>query len=239
MSQPYQIRLVINANQEGHTASWIESDGQESEAFALELPITEESASELRWYLETYFQQATDTKNEMLTSDLLAMTEMNRGHLDAAEAWYTRSRELALQSNDDHQFALVAHNLGLLYQTRAEQATDEVAARTYLRQAKELVKESLEGAIKFKDNVRMAASYYQLGEPDEAEMNVQHSVSINESLNLPDVYKDYLQLANIARARGDLEAAERWQAKYEAKLAEVQRLRRGESTIEEDGNNSE
>ena len=189
----------------------------------------------------TFFQQAANTRGEMQTSDLLATNERRRGHFDAAEAWYMRSRELALQSNDQYHLSIVAQNLGLLYQNRAEQATDENTKRIYLRKAAELVKESLEGAIKFNDTVGAAASYFQLGvlhwmlgEIDQAETNVQHSLSINETLNLPNVYKDYAQLAEIARARGDIEAAARWQAKYEAKWAEVQRLRRGENASGKD-----
>jgi tetratricopeptide (TPR) repeat protein len=193
----------------------------------------------------TFFQQAADIENEMRTSNLLAVTEGEFGRLDAADAWYTRSRELALQLNDQYFFASVAHNLSILYKNRAEQSTDEIISRTFLRKAAGLAKESLEGVIKFNDKVSMARSYRQLsiihlmlGELGEAERNVQHSLSINESLNLPNVYRDYWQLAKIARDRGDLEAAARWQAKGDAKWAEVQRLHRGESASDPDANDS-
>jgi hypothetical protein len=67
-----------------------------------------------------------------------------------------------------------------------------------------------------------------LGELGQAEKYLLQALQIHESLNLPDVHKDYNNLADIARDRGDTEAAARWQAKYEAKEAELERLRRGE-----------
>ena len=42
------------------------------------------------------------------------------------------------------------------------------------------------------------------------------------------MYKVYANLANMAHDRGDAEAAAHWQAKPEAKIAELERLRRGE-----------
>jgi len=69
-----------------------------------------------------------------------------------------------------------------------------------------------------------------LGELDAAEENAQQALQIRESLNLPDVWKDYNNLADIARDRGDEEAAVEWEAKRDAKRAELERLARGEGT---------
>ena len=52
-------------------------------------------------------------------------------------------------------------------------------------------------------------------------------LAIHEDLDLPDVYKVYGSLAEIARARGDEAAAAKWQAKRDAKVAELKRLRGG------------
>jgi hypothetical protein len=52
--QPYQLRLVVNRNDDGYTASWIAADDQETELFPLILPLTEDDAERLRWYLETH-----------------------------------------------------------------------------------------------------------------------------------------------------------------------------------------
>ncbi|MFO1428853.1 MAG: tetratricopeptide repeat protein [Candidatus Competibacteraceae bacterium] len=183
------------------------------------------------------FQRADDLGSEMRTCDLLATAERNRGQLDAAEAWYRRSRELAERLQDKTHLATVAQNLSILYQTRAEQ-TDDPARRTdLLRQAVASVQQSLSGWLEQKNQVNTAASYLQLGilhrllgELEQAEQYALQGLQIHESLDLPDVYKDYYNLAIIARDRGDSEAAARWQAKYDAKLAELERRRRGDGS---------
>jgi len=180
------------------------------------------------------FQRASDVGSEMRTCDLLASAERLRGQLEAAEAWYARSRELALQLHDRAQLATTAHNVGILFQTRAEQATDDAARAAFLRQAIGSVQESLRIKMELQDQVGAAASYFQLGvlywmagDLDQAEEHARQGLQVSESLNLPDVYKDYGNLAEIARARGNGEAAARWQAKCDTKMAEVERLRRG------------
>ena len=72
----------------------------------------------------TFFQQAGDQIGEMHTCDLLGSAERQREHFDAAEAWYARSREMARNLNDQAQLAVIAQNVGILYQTRAEQSQD-------------------------------------------------------------------------------------------------------------------
>jgi len=184
------------------------------------------------------FQRAVDPGSEMRTCDLLATAERGRGHLDAAGAWYARSRELAERLNDRAQLAIVAQNVGILYQTRAEVAAAEgspEARAAWLRRAVASVEESLAIDLEMQDQVGAASSYSQLGilhrmlgDLDQAEGHLRQAVRIYEAHNLPDVYKIYGNFALIARARGDAAAAARWQAKREAKVAELQRLRRGE-----------
>lgn len=55
MDDAYPIRLVVQRQDSAYRARWVEDGGQESEPFDLELPLTEEDAAELRWYLEKYF----------------------------------------------------------------------------------------------------------------------------------------------------------------------------------------
>lgn len=181
------------------------------------------------------FQRANAQASEMRTCDLLATAERQRGQLQAAEAWYHRARELAQQLGDQRQLAVVAQNLGILYQKRAEQTTNPAEREALLRQAVGSVQSGLEINLERQDQVEAARSYFQLGvlhwmlnELDQAENNALNALKIRETLNLPDVYKDYINLANIARDRGDQQAAAQWQAKYEAKWAEVQKLRRGQ-----------
>jgi hypothetical protein len=171
----------------------------------------------------------------MHTCSLLGSAEMQREQLEAAEAWYRRAAELGRQRNDRRQLAATSQNLGILYQVRAEQATDAESRTALLRQAIDSVQQSLAITLQMRNQVDAAQSYAQLGvlqrllrELDQAETNAKQALQIHEALNLPDVYKDYGNLADIARDRGDQEAAARWQAKRDAKVAEVERLRRGE-----------
>ncbi len=55
-------------------------------------------------------------------------------------------------------------------------------------------------------------------------MTTPEALLIYEPLNLPSVHMTYGSLAEIARARGDAEAAAEWQAKRDAKIAELERL---------------
>ncbi|HEY0604301.1 MAG TPA: tetratricopeptide repeat protein, partial [Herpetosiphonaceae bacterium] len=183
----------------------------------------------------TLFQRAHNLGGEMQTCNQLANNEMDRNHLDAAEAWYSRSRELATQLKDKNHLGIVAQNLGILYQKRAEQTTDPASHTALLYQAIASVNEGLTIRLDMQDQVRAAESYSQLGrlyqllgEIDRAEETALQSLKVRESLDLPDVYKDYWILADIAHDRGDAEAAAMWQAKRDAKIAELERLRRGE-----------
>jgi len=188
------------------------------------------------------FQRAANTGEEMRTCNLLASAEMLRGQLDAAEAWYARVREMAIQLNDRAQLAANAQNVGILYQTRAEQAADPRTRDALLQKAVASVQESLAIRLELQNPAFTAESYSQLGllyqmvgALDQAEENSLHALQTYESLNLPDVYKVYGNLANTARARGDEEAAAGWQAKHDTKLAELKKLRQGDKETRRQG----
>ena len=66
-----------------------------------------------------------------------------------------------------------------------------------------------------------------LGDLDLAEEQLLKGLEIRESLNLPDTWKYYANLAEIGEARDDVEAAAAWSAKRDAKLKEVRRLAGG------------
>jgi hypothetical protein len=55
-TMPIEIRLIINRTDAAYAARWVESSGQLSEPFPLVLPLTAADTSDLRWYLETYYQ---------------------------------------------------------------------------------------------------------------------------------------------------------------------------------------
>ncbi len=180
------------------------------------------------------FQRAGDRGSEMQTYDLLASTEMLRGHLDAAEAWYSRGRALAEEIGDQAQLAIVAQNAGILFQTRAEQTEDSAEKEMLLRQAVGSIEESLAIELERKNDLGAAQSYFQigkllhmLGDLERAERQLLKGLAIVEPLGLPDVWMDYGELAKVAEARGDAEAAATWAAKRDAKLEEVQRLAGG------------
>ena len=184
------------------------------------------------------FQRAGDTGEEMRTCDLLGSSERMRGQLDAAEAWYGRSREIAERLGDKSQLGIIAYNTGVLFQKQAEQFPEGSEQRMeYLRQAAASVKESLKIAVEMQDKLIAANSYFQLGvlylelnQLVEAEKNLVKGMEIRESLDNPNVYKDYYQLAQTAQARGDHKNAAKWRAKFEVKAAEVKRLQRGQGT---------
>ena len=196
-------------------------------------------AVELYKQATALFQRANDAEGEMQTCDLLASAERARGDLQAAEAWYGRARELAKQLNNQFQYVGTARNLAILYQTRAEQTKDKRQRDTYLLQAIKFIQESVDGFIELNDQINAAASYSQLGvlhqmhgDLDAAEQNARKALEIDESIDHPDTWKDYANLADIARARGDEPSAAEWQAKYETKRAEIKRRERGEATPE-------
>jgi tetratricopeptide (TPR) repeat protein len=197
-----------------------------------------DQAVELYQKAMTLYQRAGDAGSEMRTCDLLGTAEMERGQPDAAEAWYRRSLELAgPPRNDRHHLAVVTQNLGILYQTRAEQASDATTRADWLRRAVASIQESLAIELDMNSEVGAASSYSQLGvlhgmlqEWDQAEAQLRRALQIREALKHPDVWKVYATLADVTRGRGDAEAAARWQAKRDAKVAEVKRLQRGEGS---------
>ena len=182
------------------------------------------------------FQRSGDMVGEMQTCDLLGTAENNRGQLEAAEAWHERSRDIAEKLGDKKQLGGVAQNIGVLFQKRAEGFPEGSEERMEcLRRAAASVEESLGIKVEMEDRLGAARSYFQLGvlyfemdRLDEAEENLVKGMEIFEPLDYLDVWKVYYQLARIARARCDDEAAARWQAKFEAKHAQVERLKRGE-----------
>jgi tetratricopeptide (TPR) repeat protein len=181
------------------------------------------------------FQHSNDPGGEMQTCDLLATAERERGELDSAEAWYARARQLAGGLHDRPQLAVTAQNLGILYQTRAEAAADPQARQAWLEKAIAAIRQSLALKLEDHDQLGAASSYFQLGvlytkcgELEAAQENLLQALAIYEPLDHPELVKDYYNLAEIARLRGEQAAAAEWQAKYEAKEAELERLERGE-----------
>jgi hypothetical protein len=179
-------------------------------------------------------QEAGDLAGEMRAINLIGVSEQERGQWDAAEAWYQRSRDLAEKLNDRPQLAAVCQNVGVLYRKRAEHTEDTAQRGTLLAKALGSVKNSLNITLDMNNEVDAAACYVQLAilhrmleDLDEAQANALKALEIRERLGHPDVYIVHNNLAEIARATGDARAAAKWQAKYDAKIEELKRLRRG------------
>ena len=54
MEDVYPIRFAVQRQDTSYQARWVEEGGQESATFDLELPLTNDDAAELRWYLEKF-----------------------------------------------------------------------------------------------------------------------------------------------------------------------------------------
>ncbi len=183
----------------------------------------------------TRFQKAGHVEGERGICSTLGEAERKLGHLGAAEAWHARARELAEKTKSQFALAVIALHAGILHQTRADQTGDPEERDVHLRRAVSLIEESLDIRLRMNDQVNAAYSYSELGrlhrrlgEFDRAEEYLQQGLRIFKPLNLPDVWKNYAHLAEVARARGDTKAAAVWEAKRDAKIAELQRLRRGD-----------
>ena len=202
-------------------------------------------------------QQAGNQASEMRTCNLIGSAERALGRLDPAEAWYRKALDLAGPLGDQRQIAATRQNLGILFQIRAEQAPDPIQhpdphpngpapdasqAGTgrdhWLAAARTEIEASLTISQQMNNQLGAGLSHYQLGvlhllrgDLDRAEADARQALAIHEPLDHPDTWKDYLSLADIARARarGGSPAADQWQAKADAKHAEMQRRARGGS----------
>jgi tetratricopeptide (TPR) repeat protein len=183
------------------------------------------------------FQEAGDTGSIMRTYNLLGVAERNAGRLAEARAWYEKSRELAIELQDQSGLGNAAQNIGIVFQNEGEAARergDEAAARRNLEQALHYVEESLriDQARKNKPGEalslgQLAKIHLLLGDLPAAEGHAHEARQIRESLGLKEAWKDYDTLAEIAAARGDTAAAAEWARKRDELLAELKRLAGG------------
>ncbi len=169
-------------------------------------------------------------RHKMVVADQLATTYAQNDQLVPAETWYGHSRELAIALDDTHHLAVVGHNLGVLYQRRAERMDDAATRQALLLQAIDLVEQSLAMKLELQKKVSVEASYFQLGtlywklgDYDQARRHLEEATAISESLNLPQVYKNYSLLAHLAREQQDTTQASYWQSKCDAKVRELKR----------------
>jgi len=190
-----------------------------------------ESINPLRRALR-FFQQSGDRRGEMQTCDLLGGAEQQLGRLDAAEAWHRKSLELARALGDQDQIAVIHQNLGILLQTKAKsipqsefRSEPAITERDKLLAAAVIeIESSLVVWQEMGNHLGAASSHFQLGvlqrlrgDLERAECDLQQALAISEPLGHPNTWKICVNLAEIARARGDAAAAADWQAKADAK----------------------
>ena len=183
------------------------------------------------------FQEAGDQHAMMQTYNLLGVVEQNVGRLAEARVWCEKSRQLAVELKDQPSLGAAAQNIGIVCLMEGEAAReqgDERAAQRSFHAARHSVEESLQ-IEQDRENqpyeamslVQLAIIYLRLSDLSSAEHHAQAARQINEALGLPDLWKSYGVLSEIAAARGDTAAAAEWARKCDAKLAENERLAGG------------
>ena len=169
------------------------------------------------------------------------MADQNAGRLAEARAWYDKSRELAIELNDQSCLGQAAHNIGVVCQKEGEAARqrgDETAARRHLGEALRHVGEGLRIKQAYRNKPDEASALGQLarihlllGDLHAAERHAQEALQIYESLGLKEAWKTYNTLSQIAAARGDTAAAAGWTRKRDELLAELKRRAGGSGGI--------
>jgi tetratricopeptide (TPR) repeat protein len=163
------------------------------------------------------FQEAGNPGAMMRTYNALGAAEQNAGRLGEARAWYEKSRELAVQLQDQPCLGQAAQNIGIVCQQEGEAARergDELAARQHFEAARRSVEESLRIEQARNNKPAEAASLSQLacihlrlGDLAAAERHAHAAREIHESLDLKEAHFDYNILTEIAQVRGDTRAA--------------------------------
>jgi tetratricopeptide (TPR) repeat protein len=184
------------------------------------------------------FQTANDDDNIMRTCNLLGVAEMHRDRLSEARAWYERCREIAQRRGNTELLAAVAQNIGIVCQKEGEktqQREDEATAQQRFTEAEGFLQESLRMQIDRQNKPGEALSrsqlsrvYLLMGELEKAEAHAHQAREINEGLGiLPALFRNYNNLAQIARTRGNEAQAARWEARREEVRTELTRQARG------------
>jgi tetratricopeptide (TPR) repeat protein len=186
------------------------------------------------------FQEAGNHRGVMRAYNLLGVAEGKLGRLDEARAWYEKSRELAVQLNDQPGLGAAAHNIGVLCTLEGDAARergDEPAARRHYDAARRSVEESLRIKQSYDNKPdealrrsHLAIIHFHLGDLAAAERHAHEARQIRESLGLMEAWKDYHTLSEIARARSDVAAGE-WARKRDALLEECERRAGGDGGL--------
>jgi tetratricopeptide (TPR) repeat protein len=149
----------------------------------------------------------------------LGRVAQERGRLDEAQDWYTKSLEIKEELGDPPGMAITYHQLG-----------NNAYMQRRLDEAQDWYTKSLEIKEELGDRHGMASTYHQLGmvagqrgRLEEAQDWYTKSLAIEEELgDRPNMANNYHQLGNAAYLRGRLEEAQDW---YTKSLAIAEELR--------------
>jgi tetratricopeptide (TPR) repeat protein len=177
----------------------------------------------------------------MQTYNHLGVVELKEGRLAEARAWHEKSAQLAVHLRDSFSLGHAVQNVGIVCQREGEVARergDERAARLSFYAALRFLEEGLQIRQSLDNKADEAASLYQLarihlrlGDLAAAEQYAHAARQIDEFFMVKDAWLVYDTLSEIAAARGDTAAAAEWAEMRDAKLAEVERLASGRSSV--------
>jgi tetratricopeptide (TPR) repeat protein len=180
-----------------------------------------------------YFREADDLQGMMQIFSLLGIVEQKAGRLAEALVWHEKSHELAVELKNQVGLGLAAQNVGTVWQLEGEAARergDEPTARRHFEEAYGSVMKGLHVWQALSDKPREADSWGQLadiylclGDLAAAEFHADEARQIEESLGLKKAWMSYNTLSEIAQARGDLAAADKWVRKRDDLIAELER----------------
>ena len=97
MTDTYEIRLIIDRAESGYSAKWVDSGGQESNPFALTLPLAQADADLLRWYLEEYIQLPGAGDHARARG----VEEKLKGRFEGSIPWYFVTVKLDLEARGE------------------------------------------------------------------------------------------------------------------------------------------
>ena len=200
----------------------------------------DEAVPSLRQALDA-FARAGDVGGQMQVLNSLGNADKDRGHAEAALAWYERSLELAEQLGNLQGRATARSNLAILLANQAEVTIDPHVKQSLLNHAISEGRESLairqqlghpaEIAIGHNnlaaDLLLLAAVKAEAGSPghellDEAEHHARAALDIRDRCRILTATRRCSSFPGIAEGRGDNAGAAEWRTCADAAYADAQ-----------------
>jgi tetratricopeptide (TPR) repeat protein len=184
----------------------------------------------LRRAYEAY-QQAGDTAGQMRVLNSLGNAESDLGHLEAAQAWYDRSLELALRLGATAERAGIRSNRAVLRSTQAEQSADPATRQRLLLEAVAEGREALALELTLGQPRSLAISHSNLanrlrllGLLEEAREQALKAAELFEQIGDPNLWHTLRILEQICEASGDASGAADYHRRMEEARARAEEL---------------